>query len=134
MRQKRVIENCLDDDGREIAVVSLPKNKQVTLYKSDFQQLLELGLSPLWHFTRDRGVVCWLKKWRRWGSLARLIADAGPDTNVLFKDGNKLNCRSDNLIVTNDKRGGTKLRYRDGIEPMHGWYHKVIFPEQPASN
>ena len=128
MKQKRTVEYGIDDSGKSVAVVSLPRNKTaVTLYRSDFDMLLALGLSPIWHYTKDRGAVAWLKKWRRWGSLARLIADAGPDTNVLFKDGNKLNCRSDNLIVTNDKRGGTKLRYRDGIEPMHGWYHKVIF-------
>jgi hypothetical protein len=87
--------------------------------------LLALGISPIWHYRDDKGVVAWLKKWRRWGSLARLIVDAGPGTNVIFNDGNKLNCRSDNLIITDEKRGGTKLRYRDGIQPTYGWQSKV---------
>jgi hypothetical protein len=115
----------MDPDGQATVVVSLPKNKAAVLYQADFEMLLGLGLSPIWHYRTDKGVVAWLKKWRRWGSLARLIADAGPETNVLFKDGDKLNCRSDNLIVTEGKRGGTKLRYRDCIEPMYGWRAKV---------
>ena len=124
-RRQRRIRPGADNDGRPIVTVSLPGNKSVTLYRTDFDLLLALGLSPIWHYRPDKGVVAWLKKWRRWGSLARLIADAGPRTNVLFKDGDKLNCRSDNLIVTGSDRGGTKLRYRDGIEPMYGWQSKV---------
>jgi hypothetical protein len=130
-RNTRRIQSGPDDNGNAIVSVTLPKNKIVTLFKSDFDLLLSFGLSPIWHYNKDKGVVAWLKKWKRWGSLARLIADAGPDTNVLFKDGNKLNCKSDNLIVTAAKRGGTKLRYRDGIEPMYGWQRKVAF--EPAS-
>lgn len=129
-RQKRTIQYGIDDSGKSVAVVSLPRNKTVTLYRSDFDLLRALGLSPIWHYRKDKGVVAWLKKWRRWGSLARLIADAGPGTNVLFEDGDKFNCRSDNLIVTDGKRGGTKLRYRDGIEAMYGWHNKVLVSQQ----
>lgn len=125
-RRKITITHDVDQiTGKAIVIVSLPRNRKVTLYEADLALLIRQGLSPIWHYRSDKGVVAWLKKWRRWGSLARLVADAGPGTNVLFKDGNKFNCRSDNLIVTESKRGGNKLRYRDGIEPMHGWLSKV---------
>jgi len=91
---------------------------------------MELGLSPVWQWAKEKGPLAWLRKRKYWGSLARLIVDAGPDTNVIFLDGDRLNCRSDNLVLTTDKRGHTKLRARDGIEPSHGWYNKVIFQEQ----
>jgi hypothetical protein len=84
----RAINFDIDDAGKRVAIVSLPRGRSVTLYKIDLDLLLGLGLSPIWHYRKDKGVVAWLKKWRRWGSLARLIADAGPGTNVLFKDGN----------------------------------------------
>lgn len=129
-RPRRTIEYNIDSSGKPVAIVSLPKNRSVTLDRADFEMLLALGLSPIWHYRKDKGVVAWLKRWRRWGALARLIVDAGPETNVLFKDGNKLNCRSDNLIVTDGRRGRTKLRYRDGIEGTYGWHDKVTVSQQ----
>jgi hypothetical protein len=132
-KQNRTIHYTLDHNGKSIVIVSLPRNRRVTLYRSDFDALIALGLSPLWHYNKTKGVVAWLKKWRRWGSLARLIADAGSGTNVLFRDGDKLNCRSDNLIVSDDNRGGAKLRYRDGVKPVYGWYDKVTIQTVPIT-
>lgn len=113
---------------KKIAIVSLPKGRSVVLHDDDLQTLLDLGLSPIWHFDKQKGVVVWLKKARRWGSLARVVSNAGPGTNVLFKDGDKLNCRSDNIIVTDQKRGGGSRRHdRADIEAMYGWQKHVIF-------
>jgi hypothetical protein len=127
--EKRIIKRGVDQGfHKTIAIVSLPKGRSVLLYDDDLQALLDLGLSPLWHFDKQKGVVVWLKKARRWGSLARVITNAGPGTNVLLKDGNKLNCCSDNIIVTDQKRGGGSKRHdRADIDAMYGWQKHIIF-------
>lgn len=127
--KKRTIRRGLNQGiEKKVAVVSLPKGRSVILYDDDLQALLDLGLSPLWHFDTKKGVVVWLKKARRWGSLARVLSNAGPGTNVLFKDGDKLNCRANNIIVTDQKRGGGAKRHdRADIEATYGWQKHVIF-------
>lgn len=129
MRQKRTIRYTTDFNGREIVKVGLAQARECTLDKADFEQLMGLGISPIWSCTKPKGVLCWARKWKRWISLARVIVDAGPRSNVIFADGNRLNLRNNNLVTTSDRRGQTKLRARDGIEPSHGWYKKVIFSE-----
>lgn len=126
MSKQRLKKIKHQTDRAGIAIVTIPvSNKQCTLFEDDFNALISLGLSPLWSYDKGKGVVAWLKRWRRWGSLARIVVDAAPGTNVIFKDGNKLNLRRDNLITTDHKRGGSRLRYRDGIEATYKWPNKV---------
>lgn len=125
-REKVIIRHSKGNDGTAIAKVELPHKKEAVLNEGTLEVLLGLGLSPIWQYHKLVGVTCYLKKWRRHASLARVIVDAGPGTNVIFKDGNKLNLRSGNLLVTDQRRGGSKLRYRNGIEPTYHWMKKVI--------
>src|SRR5262249_43209943 len=117
----RTITEWIDPQTmRHVVTVSLGESgKSVILYWKDFVKLMDLGLSALWSYrNRDGSAVAWLKKFRQWVSIARLIADAGPNQNVSHRDGDHLNCRSDNLVLVDCNRGSAKRRDREGIDPI----------------
>lgn len=133
---KTIKERIDPETKRHVITVPLgDSDKSVVLYRRDFADLMDLGLSALWSYRkRDDSAAAWLKKFRQWGSIARLIADAGPNQNVSFRDGNRLNCRSDNLILVQSRRGSAKRRDREGIEPILGWHKHVVFEDTGVTN
>src|SRR5712675_1258596 len=63
------------------------------LNQTDFDTLMDLGCSGIWHINRDGNVSLWFTKPKRIINVARLIMDAGPGEGVYNKDRNKLHLR-----------------------------------------
>jgi hypothetical protein len=104
----RVPEFFVDAQGHKMARISLANSELCAiLYKEDFGELLERGFSMLWKL--NAGGVGRPPYVRCTGPngvnpiVARLIAGAGPGTQVHYRDRNRLNLRSENLRV---QKGG----------------------------
>ena len=115
-RNSITIKHITDHNRQHISIVPLADQQDAILYDSDLAFLLfDLGLSPFWKYHDTMGVTCYLSKWKRYGSVARILIGAMPGTSITFRDGNKLNLRSDNIIVTDKRTGRADSLARDGI-------------------
>jgi hypothetical protein len=82
--------------GRKLVHVPVGRNgeKEAVLYKEDWDTLNELGVSPNWCTignsvaSRGGGKAC---------LLARVIADLKAGERIIYRDGNGLNLRRENL-------------------------------------
>jgi hypothetical protein len=94
-------------------LVSVPDGRlksKFVLYETDFDDLMALGVSPLWHYYHDSIAI--VRSGGKEVSLGRLIRDAREGQIVVAQDGNPFNLRRDNLLVA---PGQSKYRARDII-------------------
>ena len=90
-----------DADGAEIVLVPIrDEGRPAKLLIDDYRKLVEAGLGGdhWWMGGRDtRYVHCGSRTNRSATIVARLIADAGPEHQVGYLDGDRRNLRRDNL-------------------------------------
>src|SRR2546425_2774895 len=96
----------------DVVKVKLANSKvKATVDRADYEELMQLGVSPRWIFAQ--GQVCVTQK-RRPVSVARMILDAGEGHKVRFLDQNQLNLRRSNLALdvgTGKYRALDKVQY-----------------------
>lgn len=115
MHRKIQVLHTKDDKGKSIVRVPLSNSdRHATLDEQDFNQLLELGLSPSWKQGTD-GLIQVSVPGRTNLPVARLITDASKQ-RVRYLNGDKTDLRRDNLVL--DGNGlRAKLRARDLVVP-----------------
>ena len=118
----RVIRHFIDEEGKHVVQVPLDSTakKNAIVLEKDFDELIQLGLSPIWCTipNRKRSIVAvWNNPLRRYASVARMVANAGPGQAVSFANGNTFDLRSTNLVVGLGE--GTR-KDRDFIRPARG--------------
>jgi hypothetical protein len=95
-------------------LVAVPVNgvkTKAVLYLDDWNDLLSIGVSPVWSFYRNQVVVRSRGKVRE-VAIVRLLRDARAYQKVLPKDENPFNLRRDNLVLS---PGSSRYRARDMI-------------------
>jgi hypothetical protein len=99
-------------EGRR-KLVSVPDGRlksKFVLYETDFDDLMALGVSPLWHYYHDSIAI--VRSGGKEVAVGRLIRDAREGQIVITQDGNPFNLRRDNLLIAS---GQSKYRARDII-------------------
>src|ERR1700722_6731490 len=94
-------------------LVSVPDGRlksKFILYETDFDDLMALGVSPLWHYYHDSIAV--VRSGGKELPVGRLIRDARDGQMVIAQDGNPFNLRRDNLLLA---PGQSKFRARDMV-------------------
>src|SRR6516165_1909719 len=104
MKRKQRIVRHLTENGHELVEVPLDNKakRYAILFEEDYQNLMDLGLSPRWRVKRDRGairVMVWSRTAGYEVAVARLIVSAGPKQSVTYANGNALDLRASNLVV-----------------------------------
>ena len=90
----RIVPN---KENPSLLELTLTKSKaKVLIDEEDFNDLMGLDISMDWILFE--GLV-WVRRGDQRISIARLIRDAGKGTKIVYKDGNQLNLRRDNLII-----------------------------------
>lgn len=96
-----------DRDGRNIVLVPLASHPTpAKLLKEDFERLIDAGLGLAWVFNSNgRGGQHYVKASApgvrgNLLTISRLIVGAGAGRRVQYRDGNRLNLRSDNLFIS----------------------------------
>lgn len=93
-------------------LISLPVQNatdRAVLYESDFDDLMQLGISPKWKLNHNQVLV------RSGGKdivIARLIRGASPKQKVVSLDDSPFNLRRENLVIS---PGSSKIKARDYI-------------------
>ena len=118
MKRDHLISGFTDKHSNELVQVPLGRTGSAfaTLYKSDFEYLLSIGLSKSWN-TYPNGIVT-APAYRAKGSqvtVARVLLDADIGENVQYVDGDRLNLRRENLRLVNG--GWATRRDRDFLTP-----------------
>lgn len=109
MHTNRAPQLYIDADGEPCARVPLAKRGQfATLFAEDLSRL-EGGRIPLnWYINlnggRTHGQVKVAIPGDNVRAVARLITGAGKGEQVFYKDGNRLNLRRDNLVMSHGGR------------------------------
>lgn len=92
-----------DRDGRDIVLVPLANHAQpAKLLKEDFERLTDCGLGTAWTFNdngKGNAYVRTHAPGRNLITVARAIVEIGRGRRVHYRDGNRLNLRSDNLTT-----------------------------------
>lgn len=102
-------EYFTDNNGQRCVTVRLANTTlTAALHADDLERLLQAGLSHNWslHFNKrgGNGYVSAKVPGDNSRLVARLISGAGAGQQVAYRDGNRLNLRGNNLLVTT---GGT---------------------------
>jgi hypothetical protein len=99
-------------EGRRnlVSVTDGRLKSKFVLYETDFDDLMALGVSPLWHFYHDSIAI--VRSGGKEVPVGRLIRDAREGQIVVAQDGNPFNLRKDNLVLA---PGYSKYRARDMI-------------------
>lgn len=105
------IVHSTDRKQVDIVKVSLSNSKSyVTMYENDFNELMDLGLTPRWRLAEDGTPIVSVLAGKAI-AVARVLLDARKE-KVRYLNGKKTDLRRDNLIL--DARGGNgKIRARD---------------------
>jgi hypothetical protein len=106
-RQKpqRTVIHKLDEEGNRLILVPLDDDKApkyAMVYEIDYEDMMDLGLSPMWRIRKDRKqirVVVGLPAIRQDVAVARIIIGAGEGQAVGYANGNPLDLRSSNLVI-----------------------------------
>lgn len=101
-----------------MVMVPTGKEKIATLYKEDYDRLIELGAYKRWQLIKDKYVRCATRKGQGHVMIARALVNCPPGYCVVYLDGNPLNLRRENLGIRkgqgkHDARG---LMYREQEE------------------
>lgn len=87
-----------------VVYVALNDGREVVLDKESMDFLLRIGLSSNWSAnTSDIVSTSGRLSSNNHVSVARVIADAGPNEIVCYRDNNKMNLRRDNLYIKSGK-------------------------------
>jgi hypothetical protein len=118
-RAQRIVRHLIDEQGHKLVHVPLDAKakRYAILFENDYTALIDLGLSPRWRLKRDRGatrVTVWNRATRQEVAVARLIIGAGAGQAVTNANGNSLDLRANNLVVSSGK--GTR-NDRSAIRP-----------------
>jgi hypothetical protein len=70
------------------------------LNQTDWDTLMDIGCSEIWHINKDGNVALWAAKAHVCVAVSRLIMDAGPGESIYHKNRDKLNLRKTNLVVS----------------------------------
>jgi hypothetical protein len=119
---KKTIEITHFKEGRR-KLVSVPDGRlksKFVLYESDFDDLMALGVSPLWHYYHDSVAI--VRSGGKEVPVGRLIRDAKEGQIVIAQDGNPFNLRRENLILA---PGMSKSRARGIIVKPYKQTHTV---------
>jgi hypothetical protein len=92
-------------DGLKLVDITLRDGEVCTLEQADFEELLKSGTPAAWKMFLNNVAVSLNKKNVQ---IARLLLDPDTGRSIRYLDGNPLNLRKDNLIVTNGRS-----RFRD---------------------
>ena len=97
------------EEGKQslVGVPLVGSKLRAILLKSDFNDLMSLGVSTAGWKLYHKQVVVRNNRW--YVSVGRMIRDADKNQKVISKDGNPLNLRRGNLILT---PGRAKFRAR----------------------
>jgi hypothetical protein len=120
----RIVQVPLDDKGRKYAIVD----------ELMFQDLIDLGLSPIWRAKNDRNrdrVVIWNRTTNQDTAIARVLMDAGRRQSVVHANGDPLDLRTNNLVLGAGK--GTR-RDREDIKPSPQFNYKTIVNREYINN
>ncbi|MBA4129894.1 MAG: hypothetical protein C0519_00560 [Hyphomicrobium sp.] len=97
--QKATIQ--LSEQGNEVVYMPLGRNtgKAAILYRDDLDRLLvKKGINTRWYCNNDNYPLVVGKQNKRI-MIARLLMDAEPEQRVMYRDGNPLNLRRENLYL-----------------------------------
>ena len=102
-RNQRIVRH-LTDNGHRLVNVPLDDRakRYAILFEQDYQNLMDLGLTPRWRVKRDRGairVMVWNRNTGYEVAVARLVVGAGSKQSVTYANGNPLDLRASNLVV-----------------------------------
>jgi len=112
MNNKIQIFHTTDDRQRKIVRVPISNtNSEATLYETDFNELMGLGLTCRWYRNSD-GIVYVNTSKRCNLPIARLITDAFQES-VMYLNGDKTDLRRDNLVLNGSNRRAAKFRARE---------------------
>ena len=103
-RTQRIIRHLIDENRKKVVHLPLDDKakRYAILFEADYQNLIDLGLSPRWRVKKDRGVIrvmVWNRATGYEVAVARLIVGAGPKQSVTYANGNPLDLRASNLVV-----------------------------------
>jgi hypothetical protein len=136
-RQQRTIRHLTDENGNRIVQVPLDDEgmKYAIVDEVVFQDLVDLGLSPIWRVKNDRNrdrVVIWNRTTNQDTAIARVIMDAGRRQAVVHANGDPLDLRTNNLVLGSGK--GTR-KDREDIKPSPQFnYHTIVKHEYINNN
>jgi hypothetical protein len=103
MKKQRIIRHLIENGHKLVHVPLDNKAKRYAiLFEEDYQNLIDLGLTPRWRVKRDRGairVMVWNRATGYEIAVARLIVGAGARQSVTYANGNPLDLRASNLVV-----------------------------------
>jgi hypothetical protein len=126
--EQRIVKHLFDKNGERVVHVPLDDEagRHAILYEVDFEDLIDLGLSPIWRLKHDRKrdrVVVWNRATKQDTAIARLIAQAGPGQSVAHANGDPLDLRARNLVTGLGK--GTR-KDLDDIRPTNRFNYRTI--------
>jgi len=103
-RTQRIIRHLIDENGKKVVHIPLDDKakRYAILFEEDYQNLIDLGLSPRWRIKQDRGakrVMVWNRTTGYEVAVARLIVSAGAKQSVTYANGNPLDLRATNLVI-----------------------------------
>jgi hypothetical protein len=132
-------EYTTDEDGQQLVYVALANTDQrAAMYADDYHRWLAAGFSRHWSFISTGGRFRYVlanarspTNSTRTLTVARWIAEAGKGEQVRYADGDRLNLRTENLILVKGagaaKAAAHWLRPNDGTPPRKK-------PEQKAKS
>ncbi|TNC93813.1 MAG: hypothetical protein FD119_3732 [Stygiobacter sp.] len=109
----------MDRDGRDIVLVPLANHDHpAKLLKEDFERITSKGVGTFWTFNAVGQGYAYvrcpnpdrpLSPGRSLLTVARVITGAGRGRRVQYRDGDRLNLRSDNLTTSSGYAKGKAL-------------------------
>lgn len=126
-KEVKVVEYV--ENGTKLTMVPVG-NTFVTLYKEDYDRLIELGAYKRWQLIRDKYVRCGTRNGMGHVMIARALVDCPPGFCVVYFDGNPLNLRRENLGIRKGGKGkhdARGLMCRERLERKRRT-HKGVIP------
>jgi hypothetical protein len=100
------------DEGGALVVSLANSSDKARIDETDFEELMRIGVKLPWRVIGNRVVARCGSGNNDYLSIARVILDCGPDTQVRFSDGSPFNLTRANLIRFD---GFAKQRTRDRL-------------------
>lgn len=104
-KARRAIIAAREATGREVVHVHLIGGHIATLDRTDFDQLMRVGVSPNWFLNEAKGGFLYVRAgvsallgWGNNVTVARVITMPSAGEVVHYRDGNPLNLRGANLL------------------------------------
>ena len=110
--KQRAIE-IIEEEGKRLCRVPLgPRaERHAEIWEKDWNFLLKLGCPGNWnHINNNYVTACAPKASGNHVLVARVLLDAGPGESVIYRDGNPLNLRRENLTLVESAKGSRRDR------------------------